>query len=64
MKVIINTSILQKPLAGLGNYVYNIARYLKELDNTIEYVYYYDGYLSQKLLSSCVQKHSKNKWLI
>jgi glycosyltransferase involved in cell wall biosynthesis len=49
-KILINTIPLLSPLSGVGNYTYQIARLLTDLDPASDYTYYY-GYRSNKLLS-------------
>lgn len=48
-KILINTIPLLSPLTGVGKYIYQICKALKNIDYQNEYTYYY-GYYSKKLL--------------
>ena len=50
MKIVINTIPLLSPLTGVGQYIYQIAKTLREIDQTHEYTYF-KGYYSQHLIS-------------
>ena len=50
MDIVINTSLLLSPPAGMGNYVYNTSRALLEADRRNRYAFYY-GYFSDELIS-------------
>lgn len=47
-RIIINTISLLSPLTGVGNYTYQIAKALKEIDEENEYIYFY-RFFSNKL---------------
>lgn len=49
MKVLINTSILLKPLSGVGKYTYNLAKQFLRLRPDISYTFY-RGYFTRRLL--------------
>lgn len=49
VRIVINAIPLLSPLTGVGSYIYNIAKRLKSLDNSYEYIYFY-GYFSKGLL--------------
>lgn len=50
MKIAINTLPLLSPLTGVGNYTYQIAKTLREIDRTHEYTYF-QGYYTSNLIS-------------
>ncbi|MBN1595729.1 glycosyltransferase family 4 protein [candidate division FCPU426 bacterium] len=51
MRIAINAIPLLSKLTGIGNCIYNLSKYLLELDQNNKYFFYY-GYFSRKLQSS------------
>src|SRR4030042_228639 len=61
MKIVINTIPLLSPLTGVGHYIYQVAKSLREIDLIHEYTYF-KGYYSQQLI--CPGEHPQSFYFL